>query len=329
MRSFADPTPAAGTAPLGVDLLATGGLGGVLGLGVAAFVGFETIAAFREEVRHPAAIRPALTGTVAFLGVVYFLASWALAVAAGPDRIVDAARDPVLGPDLPFTLLAERLGPVVAVIGRLLLVLSVLGAMVAFHNVVARYLFTLGREHALPATLGTTGGGISTSNGGIGASAVGGVPTAASATQSVLAAVVIAGFAASGADPLAGMFLWLATLAAIGVLTLMVATCLAVITFYRRADQQVRPDRWTRLVAPGLGAVALATILAVTVGNLASTVAPDAAWALPALVGTFAGLGLAWAGWLRLVRPEAWIALGRSRPAPLAVLDGALSDLQL
>lgn len=109
------------TAPLRIDLLTGSGLGGVLALGVAAFIGFETVAAFREEVRHPASIRPALTGTVAFLGVFYAMTAWALAAATGPDRIVDATRDPATGPDLPFTLLADRLGPAAAVAGRTLL----------------------------------------------------------------------------------------------------------------------------------------------------------------------------------------------------------------
>ena len=322
LGSPAEPIAAAVAQPLRVDLLATGGLGGVLALGVAAFIGFETVGVFREETRRAADVGPALGGTVGFLGVFYFLAAWALAVAAGPDRVVAASRDPALGPDLPFLLLADRVGPVFAVAGRLLLVVSVVGAMVAFHGVVARYTFTLGREHALPAVLGTTGG-----------RGVGGVPTAASATQSALAAVVIVAFALSGADPLAGLFLWLSTLAALGVLTLMIATCVAVIAYYRarpaQPAPQQRPGRWTRLVAPALAAAALAVILAVTVANLSATVAADAAWLLPTIVAAAAGLGLLWAGWLRLNRPDAWAVLGRSRPAPLAVLDGAVSDLEL
>ena len=83
--------------PWSPDLLAVDGVGGVLAFGVAAFLGFETTAAFGEEVRSDRSVGRATGLCLAFLGIFYGISAWALAVAVGPDHIVDAARDPGSG----------------------------------------------------------------------------------------------------------------------------------------------------------------------------------------------------------------------------------------
>ena len=55
---------------------------------------------------------------------------------------------------------------------------SIVGAMISFHTVVARYLYALGREAILTPRLAVTGG-----------AGRGGIPTAASVTQSGLAPI--------------------------------------------------------------------------------------------------------------------------------------------
>ncbi len=317
MVAVAHPAdPNAFIASLDLGLFLTEGVGGVLAFGIAAFTGFESIASFREEARDDDTVRRAALRTLLFLGVLYTLASWALVVTVGPDRIVAAARSE--GSTIPFTVLGDHLGPVVAGLGVVLLVLSVLGALVSFHNVVARYVFALSRE-VLPARLGTLTG------------SRGGVPAGGSLFQSAVALTGIGVFALTGADPLAVMFTWLATLSAVAVMTLMVAACVAVPVYYGTwPARRHRPGPWTWIAAPALGALAMTGVLAVTLGSLGSTVGdPRAGLILPGIIATTAAFGAGWALWLRRHRPDAWAAIGRGQPAPLAVLDRALSRYEL
>jgi amino acid transporter len=303
--------------PLLPHSLFVDGIGGVLALSVAAFVGFESVIVYGEEVTAPRSVRRAALGVVTFLGLFYALASWAMTVNVGAANVVDAARDPAAG--LPFSVLTTYFGPLVGAIGVAMLLLSVLSAMISFHNVVARYVFGLAREGVLPLSWAATGG------------SVGGVPVGGSLAQSAIAAVVIAAFAYTDADPVAVMFTMLTTIAAIGVLALLAGSSFAVVSYYQRAAR--RPSRWQWLVAPMLGGIALTAFLAVTVDNIA-TVTGDAqdgalAWVLPGLIVVAALIGAIWAQLLRRTRPAIYAGIGRGSPKPLAVLDGALAHLGL
>ena len=378
----ADPGPAAWWAGWRPDLLATGGVGGVLAFGIAGFLGFETTAAFAEEALSPRSVASATRASLGFLGVFYAVAAWALLVAVGPDRIITTAQDP--GSGIPFSILAAHLGgfgPITATVGIALLGGSVLGAMIAFHQVVARYLYGMAREHLLPARLAavhtprpqrTDSTGLADRRG----PRRSGVPTAGSLTQTALALAVIVLAALVHADPISTVFTGLATLAALGLLTLMTATCLAVIAFYRpcgehrtprhgsatlgeatsgtdtaawtppqppdhplpavdtaaAAEGRGRPGWWERAGAPGAGAAALATALAVTLANLGPTLADPTGTApvlLPLLIAVAAGCGARRAWWLRRHHRAAYAALGNGQPPPLAIRDPAIADLEL
>ena len=313
--------------PLSPDQLLVDGVGGVFALGVAAFVGFESITAFGEETRNPRSVATALATTLAFLGLLYTASSWALAVAVGPGRVARVTRS---SPDIPFTILATHLGPTVAAAGLVLLAFSIIGAMISFHSVVARYVFALGREGILPRGYGTR------------IDRRAGVPLGGSTTQSGLALATIIGFALAGTEPIGVMFTWLSTLAAIGITALMIATSIAVIVLHRptnhhrhRADgrptnQAARPGPWTRVVAPATAALALSAVLVITVISLGSTVGEaTASWLLPATLTATAAAGACRAAWLHHHKPDTWRRIGRGQPKPLAVLDGALAEHEL
>jgi hypothetical protein len=159
------------------------------------------------------------------------------------------------------------------------------------------------------------------------------VPIGGSATQSALALVVIAAAGLLGLDPIAGVFTELVTLAALGLLTLMTGTCVAVIAYYRSTERTAedRPAWWIRCGAPALGGLALAAALAVTVANLGPTLADPsgvAPFLLPPLVAAAVAGGQR-ARWLRRHDPVAWQRLGRGRPSPLALRDVVVADLEL
>jgi amino acid transporter len=286
------------------------GVGGVFALSVAAFVGYESAPTYGEEARGPAAVARATFGSLVFIGLLYAVSSWAMAVAVGPDRIVAAARDP--GSGIPISIIAAHYGPLIGLLASLLLVTSVFAAMVSFHNTVARYVFVLSRERVLPAWMGRIGRG-----------ARAGAPVGGSLLQSAIALIVVAGCAIAGADPLAVLFTQLSSLAAIGIMTLMVGACLAALRFYRKGGG-TNEGAWTRVTAPALGAVAMGAVLVVTVANMDSLLGTGpgstASWTLPAIVAAVAVGGLIWGVVLRR-RPEIVSRLGHGEPEPLAELE--------
>jgi amino acid transporter len=280
------------------------GIGGVLGLTVAAFIGYESALAYGEEARDHRAVARATLGSLLFIGLLYAASSWAMAVAVGPSRVVEVARSPDAA--IPFAVVSTHYGMLVGALCIILLVTSVFAALLSFHHTAARYIFVLSRERVLPAALGRIGRG-----------AAAGAPVGGSLLQSSVALVVIVVCAAAGADPLATLFTQLSTLAAIALLTLMLVVCLAVLRFYRRGGG-TNESTWVRVVAPFLGALALAAILATTVANLRAIAGVP--WLIPAIV---VGCGLAGLVWGLVVRhwPDRGNSVGRGEPEPLAELE--------
>jgi amino acid transporter len=316
------------SAPLSPSSLVVSGIGGALALGIAAFVGYEQPPVFVEEARRVSSVVRGTFAALGFLAVFYALSSWALAAAVGPDQVAGAAaQDPAFA----FTVMEQVFGPLwgvaMAALGHLLLVTSLFAAMLAFHNSVARHLFALGREGVLPRRLGQAGAGTGRRSG---------APMAASLTQSVLAFVVVAVFVALEADPVAKLFTWLATLAALSVMSLLAATCLAALGFFARTPQRAQSDAegfWTRVVGPLLGFLAGALVLGVTVTHLDTLlgVAPGSPMTavIPGLVVFVVLAGLFWALWLRERHPHVYQGIGAGKPHPLAVLDQRLADVEV
>lgn len=315
-------SPADGTisfAPLAPSNLLVDGIGGVFALGVASFIGYESAAVYSEEARrsHTSVPRAAF-GTLVFLGILYTVSSWALAVAVGPDNVAAASADPNSG--LPFSVLTASYGGSVGDIAVLLLIASVFGALLSFHNTVARYVFGIAREQVLPQRLMLTIG------------SRGAAPVGGSLLQSAIALLAIGVFAATGADPVTVMFTWLATLAAIGVLTLMVLTSIAVVRFFARGGGTGEESVWQTVLAPIVGFSAMAVILGVTVLNLGSLLGAvpgsQLPYLLPAIILGCTVLGLSWGLWLRSARPDSFAVIGRGRPKALAVVDRSLRHLE-
>ncbi len=305
--------------PLRPSELVVNGLGGVLAFGIAAFVGYEGGPVFGEEARNRAAVSRATFAALGFLGVFYAISSWALAVAIGPDRVVAVARDPQA--NLPFSLLAEMFGTAVAWLGAVLLVTSVFAAMLSFHNIVARYLFALGRERVLPARLARTRTGTR-----------GGAPVGGSLVQSGTAAVVVAAFAVAGADPITALFTWMASLAAVGLLVLLVGSSAAARSFFRRGGGR-HEGPWVRVVAPVLGGLGGLVVLAVTVANLDSLLGiPRGSVRMlivPGIVTVTLAAGLVWGLLLRRHRRVVFDLISRGRPDPLLVPEYRLADVDV
>jgi amino acid transporter len=220
---------------------------------LAGFLGFEATVVFRDEARDPSRTIPRATYlSLILIGFFYTFSSWAMVSAWGDKGAVARATAD------PGGMVAETAQVFVGTFAKdlvsILLVTSLMAAVLSFHNVTARYIFSLGNSGVLPERCGRS----HPSHGS---------PHVASAIVTVVAGTLVAASALAGLDPVAEVFAWLAGIATVGVVALMLFTCLAVVVFFRRRnDLDDRP--WQTLVAPSLGLVALAICLYLTVSNL-------------------------------------------------------------
>jgi len=281
------------TAPLHLSAVTSGAPGIAIMFALAGFLGFEATVVFREEARDPARTIPRATyAALALIGCFYAFSSWALVSAWGDKGAVTEAGANSGG------MLAETarrfVGGYAADLVSVLLITSLFAAILSFHNVSARYFFSLGKTSVLTQRLGRS-------------HPVHGSPHRASAVVTVLALLLIVGAAVARLDPVTQVFGWLAGIATVGVVALMLFTCLSVLIFFRR--NRVDSRLWPTIVAPGIALVCLAGCLYLTVDNL------------PILVGGSNTLALIIAGILLLA-----VALGpivaRLRPLANALAIG-------
>jgi amino acid transporter len=189
---------------------------------VLGFVGVEQAPVLAEEAKDPQRTVPFATYlALAMIAVVYAAASWAMAVHAGTGHVVAAAGQQGPGP------LFGLGGGFLSQAAQLLLVTSLFAAALAFHNVVWRYAFALGREHVLPPALGRTGAN--------------NIPRAASLAQSATGLIVILAYAITHQNPLARLFFDLGTTGGFGIIVLLALTAIAVIVFFARDPTQITP----------------------------------------------------------------------------------------
>ena len=263
------------------NLFKAGATGVVFAFSVAAFTGFESAGDYSEEAKNPRrTVAIALAATVAITGVLYTVSAWALGVGYGADKVVSTAQDPNGG--MPFGLMASNYNSTIADIANVLLLTSVFAALLSFHNTVGRYLFAAGRERVLPRIFAHT-------------SARTKAPVVGSITQTILAIIFVAIFAAKGKDPIAALFTWFSYISAVGILLLMFGTSIACIVYLnKRGDESV----WRATIAPSLATIALGVIMYIVTTNadamLGTEKSSSLKYVFPGLVIAAALVGLVW-----------------------------------
>ncbi|ACZ32069.1 amino acid permease-associated region [Xylanimonas cellulosilytica DSM 15894] len=218
---------------------------------IAAFIGFEATAIFRDEARDPERTIPRATyGAVIGIAIFYTLASWGLVMAWGPGHVVDvAAADPGA---MIVTTTAKYLGTAGEVVVQVLLVTSMLACVLSFHNVITRYQHTMSNAGLLPSGVGAVHAKHLS-------------PYASSLVQTATSVLLVGLFAVLGLDPVLQVFTWFAGVATLAIAILMAVTSLAVIVWFRRSRGRTR--RWNTLVAPALGLLGLAVAAVAIVAN--------------------------------------------------------------
>src|SRR5690625_4294022 len=216
----------------------------------ACFVGFESTILYGEEAKSPKTTVPRATYiAVLVIGGVYTFTIWALVLAYGTQNAQEiAAEDPV---GFVLNAVSEYLGGWAAATMEILVALSLIAVLLAFHNALNRYVFSLGRANFLPSSLGVSHPRHHS-------------PSRASLAVTTVLILLLLVFILTGQDPFAVLYMWMVGLGTLGLLFLQTAGAVAVVAYLRRHAKQ--ENVWTRIIAPTLGGLLLliAVILAVT-----------------------------------------------------------------
>jgi len=224
----------------------TPGLGVAVLFALTGFIGFESTAIYRDEAREPSRTIPRATYlAVGIIGVFYTISVWVLVVAAGPGSVVEVAQQTLFGSkNMLLDTAGDFAGGITRSVMQILLITSLFACVLSFHNIVARYQFALARIGSMPAPLGRVHERHQS-------------PAASSLVQSVTALAIIGIFVVIGLDPLVQVFGFMAGVATIGMVMMMLLTTLAVVVFFLR-NPRLRKNAWTGTVIPVVAVLALA-----------------------------------------------------------------------
>lgn len=275
---------------------ATWGLG--LLFAILFFNGFEGTAAFREEVKNPArTIGRATLLVVAFVGIFYCIASWAIVSYFGADQAVElATTDPV---GMFTTALGASVGDWLVDVASVLLLTSIFAASVAIYSILARYIYSLGVDRVLPKQLGAVHPSHNS-------------PHNASFAAGVLFLVGVLAVVLAGADP-SLIYGQLGGTGGYGYLLLFALVSLAVLVYFRRQRGSHSVGIAVAVVAPAVSLVAMGVLLVVGIMNFSTLTGGSGVLAviLQAAVWGSGLVGVALGLFYRAKRPDIFARIGR------------------
>jgi amino acid transporter len=281
---------------------------GAIGVGLFfafwSWVGFEMAPNYGEESRDPKRNVPrSLYISVIGLGIFYIVTSWA--PFAGYSSVSAAAKVATHNAAMYY------IGPANAIAGRwvgsLLSFLIITGSFacgMAFHNTTARYAYSLGREGLLPRQLGKTHPRWHS-------------PHIASITQSVVAALIVIGFAlfTGSNDPASQAYLQLyglmAVMGVIVILSVQALVSISIVLYFRR-HHEAEVHWWKTLIAPALAFVSQGFVVYLLFDNISflGSGYGYAKWLGPIdLLVVVVGVGFAF--WLKNRNPKKYESAGR------------------
>jgi amino acid transporter len=127
------------------------GLGVVFG--ILSFIGFDAAATLGEETRNPRRNIPlAVAGALGAVGVFYVFVMYALTAGYGlndPGKL-----DAFLDDANPFVTLGHNVTPWLNQPIQLAAIAGIFSCFLAIHNTTVRVLFSMGRDHVLPSSIG-------------------------------------------------------------------------------------------------------------------------------------------------------------------------------
>jgi amino acid transporter len=265
------------------------------------WVGFEMAPNYAEESRDPKSIIPkSLYISVIGLGIFYTFVSWC-AVSAYPtegDMVAKAVGDSsnfFLGPIETFV------GTWAKELMSILILTSSFACGMAFHNTASRYMYSLGREGVLPASLGTTHATYKS-------------PYRASLVQSVFAAiwivlfVILMGSNDPSAQAYVGVYTMLAVLGTALLLILQAVVSIAIIVYFNKNGGG---NVITTKIAPAIAFLSQAWLVYLLFSNISILGGSALFFSLiPWISLAIILIGLAWGFILKSANPSAYNNIG-------------------
>jgi amino acid transporter len=267
-----------------LDAALSGAPGVALMFAIASMFGFEATAIYGEEAReaHKTVPRATYLSVVIVTGFFAFV-TWMLVSFYGPSQVVGAAGralDAGDGAGFVFAAVSGQLGGWSGTVLEILLATSLFAGILAFHNSITRYLYSLSRDKVLHPALS----GLNKRHS----------PWLAGAVQTVVVAALTMPFAILGEDPVLTLFSWFSGVAVLAMMLLYFLTSVSVMVFFAGKGA----SRLTTLVAPLLGAAGIATAVWLIVANFPTLIggtSTTAVWLMAtvpvvALAGVVLGL---------------------------------------
>ncbi|MEU0266779.1 APC family permease [Nocardioides sp. NPDC006303] len=239
----------------------------VASIGLAMFIafwswtGFESTVMYGEESRNPKKIIPIATMiAVTGVGVFYIFVSWMTIAGNGATESIrlSTSADPL---QLFFAPTETYVGHWAVVVMEWLMITGSFACAMAFHNAASRYGYALGREGLLPRILGRTHRRHHS-------------PYVASGLQTLVAVMWLCGFAAFDKDPYLDVFVLLAVLGTFSLLIVQTITMAAVFRYFTQHHPE--ENIWRTKVAPVVGGLAMAAVVALMIDNLDTAAGPAA-----------------------------------------------------
>ncbi|MEV7607325.1 APC family permease [Paenarthrobacter sp. NPDC089322] len=286
------------------DGASAGNFGLVLLFAMLCFGGFESSAIYREEAKDPNKTVPRATYVaVLLIGVFYIVAAWAMLTALGSKGVAEAQAGGAVA-SMFGDLAVTYVGSVVPGIINVLVISSTFACLLAQHNAVARYAYSLGKDGVLPRSLGVA-------HRRHHSPFVASLIVTAMEIAAVLAIAVGTAFEAVGTDAFT-VYIRLNGLGAIVVVALLVLVSAAVLVYFKHNKVPGR-GAWKTTVAPALALGGLVVVLILSFLNVDTLIGagPVASLLFTLMIPVVCVGGFTYARWLKKSKPAVYEKIGR------------------
>lgn len=265
---------------------------------ICSFIGFEAAAIYSEECINPQKVVSRATFIAVFVIAIFFVFStWCFIQYSSAEQIVAiATQDPGM---YVYNVATKVIGPWSVTVMSVLLLTSLFAATQAFHNSLARYIYTVSRDGLCWAKLSQTHAKHQT-------------PYIASIVQGVFMVIGLIFFAVAKLDPMVDIFSWCSAFASMAILLLQLGVSLAVI-FYFKKNVQLSVGVWSRLIAPIISSLGMAVVLYLVVSNLKviSGSNSELIYIMPLILFASVIFGLGMGMWLKLHNLSLYQSIGK------------------
>lgn len=275
--------------------ITSGSIGLAVLFGVTCFAGFEATAVFREEARNPDKTVPQATYiAIIVMTLIFASATAAFILALGPEHALDKSiNDPSNAGLMAIEMYLGRVGVDIV---HTLMATSIFACVLAIHNILGRYIYSLSVDGVLPKALGNV-------------HPQHGSPYKASAIVMAITLASLIAVVVSKVEPYSG-YASLIGIAGYTLLILQILTTVAVLVFFRTKDHTA--NTWQSVIAPTItliGLLGTAWLATANIGLL--TGSEEVAMVLLAFLAGAMALGTLYALKLKSSNPRTYRLIGR------------------